>query len=125
MESRKLTDEELVEIAKQPTELDEENDRHDVGYYQERFCIRDGEERVFIDHLYNQYKGWSIDPIGLNAFADMLKLSRKDKISVYINKEMCSLNLDELIGSYVKKERERQKEERLRKVSSIKPKTKR
>lgn len=125
MESRKLTDEELIEIAKQTTELDKEDDRHDVGYYQERFCIMDGEDRVFVEHLYNQYKGWSVDPIGLKAFWDMLKLSRKDKTSVYISKDLCSLNLEELIGNYVKKERERQKEERLRKISSTKPKTKR
>ena len=125
MESRKLTDEELIEIAKQQTEIDESEDRHDVGYYQERFRIIDGDYRVFVEHLYNQYKNWSIDPIGLNSFRDMLKLNRKDGTSVFINKDECCLNLDELIGDYVKKERQRQKEERLRKISSTKPKTKR
>jgi hypothetical protein len=123
MESRKLSDEELVEIAKQATELDADDDRHDVGYYQERFCIFDGDHRVFTNHLHLHYKSWSSDPIGLNAFQDMLKLNRKDKTSVYINKDLCSLNLDELIGNYVKKERERQKEARLRKISGIKSKT--
>jgi hypothetical protein len=124
MESRKLSDEELIELAKQTTELDDD-DRHDVGYYQDRFCLFDGEYRVFVNHLYSHYKTWSVDPIGLNAFQDMLKLNRKDRTSVYINKDMCNLNLDELIGNYVKKEREKQKEERLRKVSGVKPKTKR
>lgn len=125
MVSHKLTDEELIEIAKQQTELDQDDDRHDVGYYQERFRIIDGEYRVFVEHLYAQYKSWSSDPIGLNSFKDMLKLNRKDSTSVFIDKNECGLNLEELIGTYVKKERERQKEERFRKISSTKPKIKR
>lgn len=121
MESHKLTDEELIALASQQIENDD--DTHDIGYYQERFRIIDGEYRVFIDHLYHHYKNWSSDPIGLNAFKDMLKLSRKDSTSVFINRDECSLNLYELVGTYVKKERESQKKERLRKISSTKSET--
>jgi hypothetical protein len=117
----KLSDEELIELAQQ--QIEDDGDRFDVAYYQERFSLFDGQYRVFIEHLYAHYQNWSIDPIGLEIFKDMLNLSRKDKDSVFIDKEMCILDLDKLIGTYVKKERERQKEERLRKVSGTKPKT--
>ncbi len=117
----KLSDEELIELAQQ--EIEDDGDSFDVSYYQERFSLFDGEYRVFVYHLYEHYKNWSVDPISLNIFKDMLKLNRKDSDSVFIDKERCNLDLDKLIGIYVKKERERQKEERLRKISSTKPKT--
>jgi hypothetical protein len=121
MESRKLDDEELIALARQQEEW--ENDRFDVGYYQERFGLKDGDYRIFTAHLYAHYKNWSVDSISLEIFKDMLNLSRKDSSSVFIDKDNCSIDLDKLIGVYVKKERERQKEERSRKVSGIKSKT--
>jgi hypothetical protein len=122
MESFKLTDEELVELAK----LDQENvedDRLDVKYYQECHIIVDGKDCIFTHHLYDHYKKWSSDPISLSIFVDMLQLNKKDTTSLYINKTSCNINLDRILGEYVKEERKRQKEERLRQVSGFKPKT--
>jgi hypothetical protein len=122
MVSSKLTDEELVELAKQEQQ-DYDNDRLDVAYYQEYHLIRDGKDRVFSKHLYSHYKKWSVDPISLEIFVDMLQLNRKDYISISINKVMCNINLEKVLGDYVKEDRKKKKEERLRQISSIKPKT--
>lgn len=122
MGSSKLTDEELIELAKQ-VEIDNDEDRYDVKYYQERFMIIDGTYRVYFIHLYNHYKKWSVDPIGLESFKDMIQLNRKSDKHCYLDREMCNLNLDKLLGEYVKEKRQAEKEKRLRQVSSFKPKT--
>lgn len=122
MESSKLTDEELVELAKLDQE-DVDDDRLDVKYYQESHIIRDGDDYIFTKHLYDHYKKWSSDPINLSIFVDMLQLNKKDSIGLYIDRKLCNINLDKILGEYVKEERKRQKEERLRQISSIKPKT--
>lgn len=123
MESSKLTDEELIELAKKELEGSEDDDRMDIGYYQERFLLVDGNFKVYIDHLYKHYKNWSSDPISLSIFKDMLKLKRKNSISCFIDKDKCNLDLDKLVGDYVKEKRTGQKEKRLRQVPSFKPKT--
>jgi len=113
MESSGLTDEQLIELALQESseDLDE---RFDVGYYQEKHMIVDGSYKIYIAHLYNHYKNWSIDPISLEFFSDMIQLNKKDKNSFYINKETCNLDLNKIVGDYVKKERKSQKEKRFR-----------
>jgi len=124
MESSKLTDKELLDLALSE-EIEQDNDFHDVKYYQEKYLIVDGKYKYYTKHLYSHYKVWSVDPISLDIFHDMLQLNRKHKDSIFINKEMCNLDLDRIVGDYVKKERARQKEKRLRQISCSEPKTKR
>lgn len=123
MESRKLTDEELIEIAKQTTETEEENDRFDIPYYQDSNRIIDGSYKVYTEILHFHYKKWSINPISLKIFHDMLKLKRKTSNAVFLDKKICNINLNTVIGAYVKYKKKREKEKRLRQISSIKPKT--
>ena len=122
MESSELTDEELIELAK-IRDPEDTGDCFDVKYYQDRFCISDGSYKIYFSHLYRHYKKWSISPISLDIFRDMLNLNKKTNIWCKINKEKCIINLDKLIGEYVKEEREKQKEKRFGKVPSFKPKT--
>ena len=124
MESSKLTDKELIDLAL-TEEVEQDNDFHDVKYYQEKHLIVDGKDKYYTKHLYDHYKTWSIDPISLDIFHDMLQLNKKFKDSVLINKDMCNLDLDKIVGDYVKKERNRQKEKRFRQISCSESKTKR
>jgi len=113
MESFKLTDEQLIELALQESP-DCSDDRFDVGYYQEKHMIVDGNYKICKAHLYNHYRNWSTDPISLEFFASMIQLNKKDKNSFYINKELCNLDLNKVVGDYVKEKRKGQKEERFR-----------
>lgn len=124
MESSKLTDEELIELAKQETELDkEEDDVRDVKYYQERFTIKDGKYKVFFTHLYKHYHDWSSDPVSESIFKDFLNIKQKNNNFCCIDFESCTINIGKMIGDYVKEKRSRQKEKRFRQVPSFKPKT--
>lgn len=124
MESSKLTDEELIELAKTLKE-EEDNDRLDVGYYQDAHLIKDGPDRISTPILYYHYKNWSSDPISLEIFLDMLNLNSKDLKFVFLDRQHTNINLERIIGDYVKEQRKRKKEERLREVSSLKSKIKR
>jgi len=115
-----ISDEELIKLAQINTELPDD-DLLDVKYYQEAHMIYDGNYGIYRKHLYRHYKNWSVDPASLEVFSDMLQLSNKDKKYFHINKETCTLNLEKVIGDYVKEKREVQKKERLRQLSSVKP----
>jgi hypothetical protein len=121
MESSKLTDEELIALALEESESDE--DLLDVGYYQQLHLIKDGSYGMYTKYLYNHYKNWSFDATSLEIFVDMLKLKRKDVNFVYIDRQLCNIDISKLVGTYVKKERKKQKEERSRKISSTKSTT--
>jgi hypothetical protein len=121
---KKLTDEELIELAKLEDANQEYYDNSfDVGYYQESHMILDGNDKVYTEILHHHYKRWSASPISLDLFHDMLKLKRKKSNSVYIDKKICNIDLNKALGAYVKSKKIREKEKRLRQISSIKPKT--
>lgn len=113
-----LTDDELLELARQALESDE--DYHDVWYYQQHYSIVDGLDSIYTNHLFFHYKNWSVDSVSFDTFLDCLKLNNKNKKHVFIDKNKCVINLEKLIGDYVKKQRKVQKEERFRKISSSK-----
>lgn len=123
MESSKLTDDELIEIANSE-DIEECDEIWDVKYYQESNQIKDGNYRIYYKHLYEHYKSWSINPVHLDLFIELLQLSRKDDKITYIDNLYTNINISKLIGEYVKKESKWKKEERFRKISSTKPKTK-
>ena len=123
MVSYKLTDEELIALAQQVKEEDTES--FDVGYFQERFNLCDGTHPVLIVHLYKFYKEWAFNPVNCDIFIDVLKLTKKDTDYIYIDRDKTTLDLDKLVGAYVKEYRKKQKEKRFREISSSKPKTKR
>ena len=121
---KKLTDEELVELAKQEdSQQDYYDNNFDIPYYQESHRIVDGNNKVYVDILYYHYKRWSSSPISLSLFHNMLKLNRKKSNSVYIDKQSCTIDLNKVLGAYVKSKKSREKEKRIRQISSIKPKT--
>jgi hypothetical protein len=117
-----LTDKELIELAKEELNNDD-NDRHDIKYFQEVHNLSDGDDEVVLTHLYHYYKKWSIDPVSKGVFLEMLSLANKNENFVGVNKSNCNIDFDKVLGEYVKKERSVQKEERFRKVSSFKSKT--
>jgi hypothetical protein len=121
---KKLTDEELIELAKLEDANQEYYDNSfDVGYYQESHMIVDGSDKVYSEILYHHYKRWSASPISLDLFHDMLKLNKKGSNFIYIDKKTCNIDLKRVLGAYVKSKKIREKEKRLRQISSIKPKT--
>lgn len=113
-----LSDDELIDLAKNMKDFEE--DLHDVSYYQQAHSIVDGKDKVITKHLYFHYKNWSTDPVNLKYFVDFLKLENKNEKFILLNKQNCIIVVEKIVGDYVKKERERQKKERLRKISSIK-----
>lgn len=113
MESSRLTDEQLIELALQESGEDC-SDRLDIGYYQEVHRILDGTYKIYKRHLYSHYKKWSIDPASLAVFSDMLHLNKKESNYFYINKDTCNIDLTKVIGDYVKEKRKSQKEKRFR-----------
>jgi hypothetical protein len=119
---KELTDEELLELASVRSEQDD--DSMDVGYYQESHRIVDGNYKVYAPHLYYHYKKWSISPIGLEVFYAILKLDRKIHKYIFINKELCTINLELNLGSYVRSKKSKEKKERLGQIPCIKSKTK-
>lgn len=123
---KELTDEELLQAALTKTESeDEDTDRLDVGYYQESHRIVDGIYRVFVPHLYFHYQRWSVSPIGLEVFYAILKLDRKLHKYIFINKELCTINLELNLGTYVRSKKKQEKEKRLRQISSLESKAER
>lgn len=122
MESSKLTDEQLIEIANSG-EIEECDEVWDVKYYQESTQIKDGNYRIYCKHLYEHYKTWSINPVRMDLFIELLELSRKDDKIMYIDNLYTNINISKLIGGYVKKESKWEKEKRFRKISSTKPQT--
>jgi hypothetical protein len=110
-----LTDDELIKLAKNSEDVSE--DLHDVWYYQQSHCIFDGNYAILTNHLYHHYKNWSADPIGLACFVDFLKLNNKNEKFILLDNSKCTIILEKLIGDYVKKQRQAQKEERFRKIS--------
>ncbi|NBO22392.1 hypothetical protein EBU94_03500 [bacterium] len=119
-----ISDEKLIELAKIASELSDD-DLLDVKYYQEVHTIFDGRHCLYKKHLYSHYRNWSIDPVSLEVFSDMLPLTKKTKNHFYINKELCKINLEKVLGDYVKQKREVQKKERFRQLPSSKSQTKR
>lgn len=123
MESSKLTDDELIELAQKELELLEQDTKLDVSYYQQLHSIKDGNHLVITNHLYQHYNKWSSDPVSLITFVDVIELHYKNEDFLKIDKQNCTIDLDKLLGEYVKKERRKEKEKRFRKVSCTKPKT--
>lgn len=124
MESSKLTDEELIKLANEITE-EEEQEVWDLRYYQQNFNIISGTYKITTQHLYNHYTNWSIDPVNFNEFVDIINIDKKSTTDLYIDKSAINLNITRLIGEYVAKQKKEKKEERFRKISSIKSKVKR
>ena len=124
MESSKLTDEQLIELA--ISEAVEECDEvWDVKYYQQTHLIKDGNYKIYSKHLYQHYNLWSVNPVSITTFIELLQLNKKNDKILYIDNLYTNINISKLIGDYVKKQTQRKKEERLRKVPSTKSKAKR
>jgi hypothetical protein len=123
MVSYKLTDEELIEIASSDSISDDE-EVWDIRYYQQTFNIVDGNYKMEIDHIYHHYSNWSSNPVSIKQFVELLNLEKKTT-GLYINQHMCNFSIVNIVGDYVKKEKDAVKKERLRKISGIKPKAKR
>lgn len=115
---KELTEEELIELAKQEIDQDYYDNSFDIRYYQQSHQIVDGDYRMYFHYIYDHYSNWSHDPISKDIFLEYINLKTKDSTAIYINKEQCSIDTDKLIGNYVKKERKKQKEKRTGKVSS-------
>jgi hypothetical protein len=118
----KLTDEELISLALQEDNKSEPLEQFDVKYYTQRHNIVDGKDKIYTKHLYLHYKKWSIDPLTLRIFHDTLEVKRKFKQTIFIDKKQCTIDLDKLIGEYVRSEKKRKKEERLRQIRSTQSK---
>lgn len=112
-----LSDEELIVLAKKSN--DQEEDLHDVWFYQQHNDIVDGKESIHSKHLYFHYKEWSLDPVTFLVFIECLKLKNKNINYIYLNKLNCKIDINKLVGDYVKSQKNKKKK-RLRKVSSIK-----
>lgn len=121
MRSSKLTDEELLELAKLCDE-DSDEEMWDIAYYQETFNIQNGEFKILITHLYSHYTKWSISPVKMEEFCKLLRIEKKTEEAVYMNRELCTIDISKVIGEYVREQKKNEKEERLRKISGIKPK---
>ena len=122
MGSSTVTNDKLIEIAK--LEDEEHDTRHDVAYYEESFRIVSGNNKIYTKHLYHHYKNWSEQPIDLDMFHAIINIKRKGKHTLCLNKKECLINLDKVLGDYVKAEKN-EKKKRLRKVPSIKSKIER
>lgn len=122
MVSSKLTDDQLLELALEYKEGDY-SERYDVGYYQSEHNIVDGKDKIYLEILFFHYCKWSNDPINLKIFGDYLNLKRKTKQAIFIDKKQCTIELDKILGEYVKQKKRKEKEKRLSQVSSLKPKT--
>lgn len=121
MGSSALTNSKLIEIAKLQDE-EEHDSRHDVAYYEETFRILSGNKKIYTKHLYHHYKNWSADPIDIALFHAIINIKRKGKETLCLNKKDCLIDLDKVLGDYVKAEKAKEKK-RLGKVSSTKSKT--
>lgn len=124
MQSYKPTDEELVELAKLCDENSDE-DTWDINYYQQTFSIVDGDFRLLATHLYSHYKKWSLGAVNFEEFFNLLKLQKKVRGEVFINREVCTIDILKVIGEYVQEQKKIKKEERLRKISGTKSKAQR
>lgn len=119
----KLTDEELIALALEDS--DTYSDVFDVRYYTQTNNIVDGKDKIYLTHIYEHYKEWSIDPIALSLFSDTLEVKRKTQHAIFIDKKTCTIDLDKYLGMYVKRQKECSKKERLRQISSNQSKAKR
>jgi hypothetical protein len=124
MESFKLTDEELIELAKNCNN-NEDEEVWDVRYYQETFNITSGTFKLSIDIVYYHYKNWSVNPVSIEQFFELLKLEKKNFNYIHIDRKITNLNITKLIGDHVKVKKKSEKEERFRKISSVESKIKR
>lgn len=122
MESYKLTDEELIEIANSQS-ISEDEEVWDIRYYQQTFNVTSGNYKMEINHMYHHYSNWSSSPVDVNQFVELLNLEKK-KNGLYINQHVCNFSIVNIVGDYVKKEKDTGKKERLRKISSTKSKAK-
>jgi hypothetical protein len=121
----KLTDEQLIELAKKELEEEFDGEKFDVGYYQEQFNIADGTFRVWTRHLYFHYENWSIHPVRFESFHSLLNLTRKSDRYLFVDRAKCSINLDKLLGTYVRRQKEAEKKKRAGQVPSPKPSSER
>lgn len=124
MGSSKLTDEQLISLANECSN-EEDFEAWDLRYYQESFNLNSGKYKIATDHLYYHYSNWSINPVDIDQFVDIINIDKKNKKDLYIDKNGTNINITKLIGEYVEEQKKIKKEERFRKISSIKSKTKR
>jgi hypothetical protein len=110
---KKLTDEELIELAIQEFTQYEESTSFDVPFYQQIHSIIDGKNKVYLSHLYYHYKKWSIDPVEFRMFCDTINIKRRTKDAIFIDKAFCTIDLDKNLGNYVKSKKNRKKETRV------------
>jgi hypothetical protein len=115
-----MSDEELLKQALLTSE-DDETEYFDVKYYQEKHLLVRGQFRIHVNILYSHYKEWSVDPISISNFYDILNI-RKYGRYIFLNKLMCTIDITRLIGNYVRRKKSKEKKARLRQISSIKPK---
>lgn len=108
---KQLSDQELIELAM--TDPDEGIPLDDVTYYQHTYQIVDGKTRVYTAHLYSNYLKFSSNPVSLNYFHDIIKLTKKSRDCLYLDKNICTLDLDKILGDYVREKKIRKKEKRL------------
>jgi hypothetical protein len=107
-----LSDEELIELAlKDPEEGIPEDD---IAYYQQIRKVFNGIHKVYTHHLYFDYCKFSNNPVNLDYFHDTIKIDKKTKACLYIDKKLCAIDLDRLLGDYVREKKAAKKEAGLR-----------
>jgi hypothetical protein len=105
---KQLSDQELIELAlKDP---DEGIPEDDIAYYQQVRQLFDGTHKVYTHHLYFDYYKFSNNPMNLDYFHDKIKISRKTKTCLYVDKKLCAIDLDKLLGDYVREKKAAKKE---------------
>ncbi len=109
---KQLSDEELLELALK--DLEEGLPEDDISYYQHTRQIVDGNNKVYTHHLYFDYCKFSNDPVNLRYFHDKIKITKKTKTCLFVNKALCSIDLDRLLGDYVREKKAVKKEKGLR-----------
>lgn len=105
---RDLTDKELIELALQSPEDDLPSD--DIEYYRQSRNIIDGKNKIYTKHLHYDYCKFSNQPVELDYFHDRINLGRKSKNCVYLNKAACNVDLDRILGDYVREKKVSKKE---------------
>lgn len=109
---KQLSDQELIELAlKDP---DEGIPEDDIAYYQHVKQIVDGKSKVYTHHLFFDYCRFSNNPMNLEYFHDKINISRKTKTCLYVDKTLCTIDLDKLLGDYVREKKANKKEAGLR-----------
>lgn len=126
MESSKLTVEQLIEIANKADETESTPELSDMSEYLIDINLQKGNYRLSLKVLYLHYTKWSKSPVDYNYFCVIIKTKVDYKYNtIFVNREGLNINMAKAVGDYIKNEKKRKEEKRLRQICSIKSKTKR